>query len=63
MKRRKKKGIFFKFNFYLCILDKILFIVDQTLHILKKDRKIYLRSDSTGFRANSTFVDKTLFFR
>ena len=43
MKRRKKEGILFKFNFDLHILDQILFIVDQTLPILKKDRKIYLR--------------------
>ena len=52
MKRRKKKGIFFKFNFYL--------FLDQTRPNLKKDRKINLRSDSTVLRSNSTYFQENI---
>ena len=61
MKKRKKQGIIFKVKFLL-ILDQILFIVDQTISILKKDRKMYLRLDSTVFRSNSTVLDQIPFF-
>ena len=59
MKRRRQNSIFLMF-INIIILDKILFMLDQTLPILKKDRKIYLRSDSTVFRSNSTFSDQIL---
>ena len=46
MKRRTKNGHILKVQILL-FLDQIFFILDQTLPILKKDRKIYLKSDST----------------
>ena len=36
-------------------LHQIIFVFN-----LKKGRKIYFRSDSTGFRPNSTFLDQIL---
>ena len=40
---------------------QILLILDQTLSILKKDRKIYLRPDSSIFRSNSAIIFKKIF--